>query len=138
MTVPLADQIAEVKRELAMRQNVYPRFVEQHKMTETDRVKRMSRMAAVLATLEALAKAESPELDYEGYEEESPPTATARTGGRARYIQQCEECERASDKISDWDAAFIDSLQGQLGQGRTPSPKQVAVLDRIWRKVTGG
>jgi len=47
-----------------------------------------------------------------------------------------EDCEKRSEKLSDWESGFIDSIDVQLGKGRTLTPKQYDVLERIWEKVT--
>jgi dsDNA-binding SOS-regulon protein len=52
------------------------------------------------------------------------------------YLTLIEDCEHRSERLSDWEAQFIDSLRRQLENGKTPSPKQVDVLDNIWEKVT--
>lgn len=54
--VPLEDQIACVERELAMRRNVYPRWVKQGKLSQTNADIEMRRMEAVLATLRGLPR----------------------------------------------------------------------------------
>ena len=50
----LADQIAEVKREIEYRRRVYPRLVAKEKMTEREAEVHSMRMVAVLLTLEKL------------------------------------------------------------------------------------
>lgn len=44
-----------------------------------------------------------------------------------------------SDKMSAWEAEFIESLNrqcdGSADGGWCPSPKQEAVLEKIWNKV---
>ena len=50
--VSLADQIAEVKREIEMRKAVYPRLIGQEKMTPSEGETFMLRMIGVLRTLE--------------------------------------------------------------------------------------
>jgi hypothetical protein len=52
--VSLQDQIAEVKREILLRQQVYTRMVDQLKMTSAEAEKRTVTMVAVLRTLEQL------------------------------------------------------------------------------------
>ena len=54
--VPLADQIAEVKRELDMRKRVYIRMIDSGKITSEEAETRTLNMAAVLQTLERLAQ----------------------------------------------------------------------------------
>jgi uncharacterized protein YcbX len=52
--VSLADQIAEVKREIDMRRRVYSNLVAKGKMTVIEAEKRTVTMAAVLQTLEVV------------------------------------------------------------------------------------
>jgi len=52
--VSLADQIAEVKREIEMRQKVYRRDIASGKLDPSDAEARTVRMVAVLQTLEAI------------------------------------------------------------------------------------
>ena len=54
--VPLRLQIAEVERELAMRRNVYPRFVSSGKMRKGEADEHTRRMQAVLETLRGLER----------------------------------------------------------------------------------
>jgi hypothetical protein len=63
MGKPLADvsieaQISEVKREIGLRQRVYPNRVMSQRMSQADADKHMARMKAVLATLEAVQRKE--------------------------------------------------------------------------------
>lgn len=50
--VSIGAQIAEVHREIEQRKRVYVRLIDQGKMTSTEAERRMTIMAAVLATLE--------------------------------------------------------------------------------------
>lgn len=52
----LTAQIAEVKREIAMRRSVYPMQVAKMKMKQGEADIHMANMVAVLETLEGLAK----------------------------------------------------------------------------------
>ena len=61
-TVALADQIACVRRELAMRQRVYPRWVYAGKMTQADSDREITTMIAVLATLQEVQRQREPGL----------------------------------------------------------------------------
>ncbi len=47
-----------------------------------------------------------------------------------------DDCEKRSEKLSDWECEFIDSISDQLGRGRGLSEKQEQILERIWEKVT--
>lgn len=49
--VPLADQIAEVRRELALRDRVYPHMVASGKVSEEEAAAQTARMQGVLKTL---------------------------------------------------------------------------------------
>ena len=51
-TIPLAEQIAEVKREIAMRKRVYPKWVATGRMTQEQADKQIAAMEAALGTLE--------------------------------------------------------------------------------------
>lgn len=61
-TVPLADQLACVKRELTMRRSVYPRRVNEGKMAKADMDKEIARMQAVFDTLRRLVEQQEPAL----------------------------------------------------------------------------
>ena len=52
--IPLRDQIECVKREIGMREQVYPRRVADGKMKQTTADAELARMRAVLKTLEGL------------------------------------------------------------------------------------
>ena len=50
----LDDQIAEVRRELALRERVYPNFVAKKRLTQEKADRHMAAMRAVLQTLEGM------------------------------------------------------------------------------------
>lgn len=50
--------------------------------------------------------------------------------------QLVEDCEERSDRMSDWECTFVDSLKGQLVDGRRLTDKQAEVLEKIWEAVT--
>ena len=56
MRITLADQIICVKREIAFRERVYEKRVEQKVMTKAEADRELSRMKAVLDTLQTLLK----------------------------------------------------------------------------------
>lgn len=58
MTVSIDDQIKSVRRELGMRERVYPRRVADGKMTTTQAAHETAAMQGVLATLERVASGE--------------------------------------------------------------------------------
>jgi hypothetical protein len=51
MTVSLEDQIACVEREIKMRRRIYPRWVEQQKLSEVKALYEIKAMECVLSTL---------------------------------------------------------------------------------------
>jgi len=52
------------------------------------------------------------------------------------YMTLIEDCERRSEKLSDWELNFIDSLRRQLEDGRRPTANQIEKLDEIWERAT--
>ena len=59
----LPEQIACVRRELAMRRSAYPRWIASGRLKPADAEREVARMEAVLATLESLLpQNEQPEL----------------------------------------------------------------------------
>lgn len=56
MNVPLEEQIKEVKREIGMRERVYPRWIELKKLKEADAEHHMAAMRAALDTLHEVAQ----------------------------------------------------------------------------------
>jgi hypothetical protein len=54
MTIPIEDQIAEVKREIALRKKVYPKWIEQERITRFEALSRVAVMEAVLESLKSL------------------------------------------------------------------------------------
>ena len=63
--IPLIDQIDCVKREIAMRERVYPNWVDRRRMSQEQAERELTRMRAVLQTLEALKLMGTPEcLDF--------------------------------------------------------------------------
>lgn len=59
MTFSLGQQIEEVRREIAMRERVYPLMVAKHSIRQSEADYFMGRMRAVLATLLWLQKNEA-------------------------------------------------------------------------------
>ena len=51
------------------------------------------------------------------------------------YVTMLEDCEKRSEKLTDWECGFVDSLQRQIADGRRPSAKQVETLDNIWERA---
>lgn len=51
-------------------------------------------------------------------------------------LEQIGDCENRSEKLSDWELQFIDSISQQLSKTGSLSSKQLETLDKIWEKVT--
>ncbi len=58
------------------------------------------------------------------------------TDWKSEYQQQIADCRKRDDKISAWEADFLDSLETRLDENKYPTPKQVETLDNIWEKAT--
>ncbi|MCK9988892.1 MAG: hypothetical protein AzoDbin1_05364 [Azoarcus sp.] len=58
------------------------------------------------------------------------------TTGADEYLTLLEDGEKRSERLSDWELGFVDSLQRQLAEGRRPSAKQVETLDTIGERAT--
>jgi len=52
------------------------------------------------------------------------------------YLRMLDDCVKRQSKLSEWEITFVDSLTLQIERGRTPTAKQIEVLDRIWERVT--
>ena len=52
------------------------------------------------------------------------------------YVTILEDREKRSEKLTDWECGFVDSLQRQIADGRRPSAKQVDALDNLWERAT--
>ncbi len=62
MTIPIADQITEAKRELNMRLLKYPQWVERGSLRQRDADRQLERLKAIIETLVAAQAAERPGL----------------------------------------------------------------------------
>ena len=52
------------------------------------------------------------------------------------YMTLLDDCEKRSEKLSDWECGFVESFQRQLDEGRRPSAKQIETLDKLWERAT--
>jgi hypothetical protein len=58
ITVTLADKLACLRRELALRKSAYPKFVEKNRMSQGQATLEITIMAAILADYESLNQPE--------------------------------------------------------------------------------
>lgn len=63
--IPIGDQIECVKREIAMRERVYPTWVDRRRMSKEQADRELGRMRAVLATLQRLQEGIDAEIAKE-------------------------------------------------------------------------
>lgn len=50
--------------------------------------------------------------------------------------QLITDCETRSEKLSEWEASFIQSIREQFDRRGSLSDRQLEILDKIWEKVT--
>lgn len=50
-------------------------------------------------------------------------------------VQMLDDCEKRSEKLTEWEETFIDSLQSQVAV-RSLTEKQVDRLTKIWERIT--
>ncbi len=46
--------------------------------------------------------------------------------------------EHYSDVLSSWELDFVESLRGQMDARQALTPKQLAKLDEVFERVSGG
>lgn len=51
-------------------------------------------------------------------------------------VQMVQDCMERESRLSDWERGFLDSIEKQLAEGRSLTPKQDERLSSIWEKVT--
>lgn len=74
--IPLTEQIAELKREAAIRERAYPTFVARGQFSQADADKQRARLSAAISTLEWLQRNEAKVRTLAG------PSADASWGDR--------------------------------------------------------
>jgi hypothetical protein len=52
------------------------------------------------------------------------------------YREMIDDCQSRADRMSEWESGFMDSIEEQLHDTKSLSPKQVDILNRVWEKVT--
>ena len=46
------------------------------------------------------------------------------------------DCQDREKKMNEWEREFMDSIRSQLVSTGNLSEKQLAILNRVWEKVT--
>jgi hypothetical protein len=57
--IPLAEQIAELRREAALRKNVYPTFIARGRLSDEEAADHQAKLSAAITTLEWLLRNEA-------------------------------------------------------------------------------
>jgi len=52
------------------------------------------------------------------------------------YRTMVNDCEDRESLLSEWETTFIESVGEQIAEKEFITIKQVAILERIWEKVT--
>ena len=52
------------------------------------------------------------------------------------YQMMVNDCEDRESLLSEWETTFIESVGEQIAEKEFITIKQVAILERIWEKVT--
>jgi hypothetical protein len=52
------------------------------------------------------------------------------------YQNMIDDCINRSEKMTDWEVNFIDSIDHRMGKGHGITDPQAEILARIWEKVT--
>jgi len=52
------------------------------------------------------------------------------------YQEMVTDCEDRESLLSEWETTFIESVGEQIAEKEFITIKQVAILERIWDKVT--
>ena len=52
------------------------------------------------------------------------------------YQEMVTDCEDRESLLSEWETTFIESAGEQIAEKEFITIKQVAILERLWEKVT--
>ena len=55
---------------------------------------------------------------------------------KEEYQQLIDDCTARESQLTEWEANFLESVDTQLDERGSLSPKQVDTLENIWEKVT--
>jgi hypothetical protein len=125
--VPLANQLAEVRRECALRERVYANWVLEGRMTVVDSATRIRRLGAVRNTLEALEAmrrpAERPAATLAEQIGEVKRELGMRRRVYPRYVAAGKaDAQEAERRIAAM-AAALDTLEALAAVGRATQPE---------------
>ena len=120
----MADQLACVRREIAMRRNVYPKWVESGRLKAEEATREQARMQAVHDSLERLAA-----LD-EAAARAAEPTTAYVLGYAFTHAGQVMMMRKTADMPS---GEGLNGIGGRIQPGETPGE----AMDREWREETG-
>lgn len=106
--ITIDEQIAEVKRELAMRARVYPRLVEAKKLKWEDGDRRIALLGAVLDTLEQLRDEQAANVTPGLFD---PPTARRPF---PPALTRCGRCPNAHGCVVSDKSNCLFAVRGRL------------------------
>lgn len=123
----IADQIAAVRREIAMRRNVYPKWVASGRLKAVESEREQARMQAVHASLERLEEIDrlaALKAQHAGPAREYVLGYALTATGHVMMIQKGEETPSG---------AGLNGIGGGVIEGETPPES----MERHWRRETG-
>lgn len=123
----MADQIACVRREIAMRRNVYPKWVESGRLKAVEAQREQDRMQAVHDSLERLAIIDAARAEYE---QTAEPVREFVLGYVLTHSGHVMMIQKTADMPS---GAGLNGIGGRIDAGETP----LAAMEREWSEETG-
>lgn len=123
----MADQIACVRREISMRQNVYPKWVASGRLKPDDAKREQARMQAVHDSLERLALMDS---DAAAAAQTRAPLAEFVLGYALTATGHVMMIQKTADMPS---GAGLNGIGGRIMSGETPAE----AMNREWEEETG-
>jgi hypothetical protein len=123
----MADQIACVRREIAMRRNVYPKWIESGRLKAVEAERELARMQAVHDSLERLVTLDAARAEYE---QTAEPVREFVLGYALTHSGHVMMIQKTADMPS---GAGLNGIGGRLNPGETPAQ----AMEREWSEETG-
>lgn len=123
----MVDQIACVRREIAMRKNVYPKWVESGRLKDLEAKREMARMQAVHDSLERLAELDRLAANKAAHAE---PLRDYVLGYALTHTGHVMMIRKTADTPS---GEGLNGIGGVINPGETP----IDAMNREWREETG-
>lgn len=123
----MADQIACVRREIAMRKNVYPKWVESGRLKDIDAGREQARMQAVHDSLERLAELDRLAANKQAHAEPLREFVLGYALTHSGHVMMM----RKND--GDPSGAGLNGVGGNIEPGETPEQ----AMNREWEEESG-